>query len=1143
MKFKKLFQKVIAMVLTFVTTLYGFCSIGVFAIESKSDIQFTSKALLIEDELPWESNANSQVLESLNIQYDKTTASNFMTKDLGNYSVLIFSNDQTFSTYSVYSEFMDRVEDFAWLGGVVVFGACDMGWASGSLNTELPGGVVKKNLNENYNIIANPSHAIVTGELTDNKKLEESYLHSNYCSHVVFEEESLPKGSRVILRGKNSNKPTLVEYPVGNGKVIASGLTWEHSYAYGNDSSYRLFAKIAMDDLFKYAMVNGYGDIDMCPPVAISVTVQKSVLRGRNFTVQAMAKNISDSKAKNVKIEVETPDNLKVITAGKTPVFVSDVMKPDESLKGSWVFRYDGEEKSISIPITLKYSDKNGENPASKTIKKIVTINDASSQKAIIMIPGIAGTRLFCADEIVGSKNVIPDEFKNDKDHNNRYYMEGFQFWEPQASIGTGSLASITSKQNEIQTEVMMLNCDSNGNSIGKIQPEFGGENGDYGAQSTYTQLVNELKENYGDEYAVSFFPYDWRKDVTDAARELEQFIENNGYDEVILVCHSMGGIVASKYLANSENNRNKVSKLITLGTPYLGAPKALYVFETGGLMDNFSRKKLGIANKAATWFCMGTPLKAVANNMTAVYELLPSKYYCDLNNTTYVNKTTEINYGNLKNEALSYDQTMELIRGRDWYQSGGEQKSFLVTAENVWDSLFVGSQHVTNLVDSYYIMGYGIDTLLEVEEKITKNGTFISCNDLTVANGGDGTVPLISANIGGLVGAGHSYYINATHTDMVQDPSAIDLIKNIINNNPDLYSDQITTTLPAKLSEPYWYDSENTIRIQLKVECPVNLAMIADDGHEWAYVDSNIIYNENTLDGTFYHFGKDNDSKMAYLQDQNFKVKLLGTDTGFMKYTMSVQDAGQEIKRIIFDQVPVTKSTVMYTNTDRFNDIVIDVDDNNDGVIDRQIKPDYVLIGDEIAAYDNRKTQNVYQHSNIIASDSDRGVEIYAGIIHADKYISSSGICQLNTGILEAKDFNAETVLVNSESIECELFADYEEATAGIENVFTDVQNILPIDAIESETCDMIYYSENNLTNFVTDHSIAVYLNHVISEKNCKLYSRTGDITLSGSEIEFDGIIYAPEGTVTLSAEDIHIKGTIIAKRVVIYGSNVTLD
>ena len=82
MKFKKLFQKVIAMVLTFVTTLYGFCSIGVFAIESKSDIQFTSKALLIEDELPWESNANSQVLESLNIQYDKTTASNFMTKDL-----------------------------------------------------------------------------------------------------------------------------------------------------------------------------------------------------------------------------------------------------------------------------------------------------------------------------------------------------------------------------------------------------------------------------------------------------------------------------------------------------------------------------------------------------------------------------------------------------------------------------------------------------------------------------------------------------------------------------------------------------------------------------------------------------------------------------------------------------------------------------------------------------------------------------------------------------------------------------------------------------------------------------------------------------------------------------------------------------
>ncbi len=1141
MRFKPLLKKIVAATSALVTLVSSHTSLAVFAAEQESDNKFTSRALLIEDRLPWNSNANTQVLSKLKIPYDKTTASDFMSKDLGNYSVLIFANDQTFSTYSVYSKFMDRVEDFAWLGGVVVFGACDMGWASGTLNTKLPGGVEKKNLNENYNTIAIPSHAIVTGELTDNKTLKESDLYSTYCSHVVFEEDSLPKGSRVILRGKSSGKPTLVEYPVGNGKVIASGLTWEHSYIYSS-SSYSRFAGIAMDDLFKYAAVNSYGDIDMCPPVALSVTVQKNVTRGKNFTIQAMAKNISDDKAKDVKILLAKPDNTKIITSGKTPEFGAEVLKPDESLKGSWVLRYTGDEKSISIPITLWYSDKKGENRASKTITKIVKISDDVSDKAIIMIPGIAGTRLYCGEESVGSKNVIPEEFKSDSDHNNRYYLKGFQFWEPQASIGTGKLASITSEQNEIQTEVMMLNCDSNGNSIANIKPEVGGENGDYGAQQTYTLLVNELKNAFGDDYAVSFFPYDWRKDVSNAAQELEKFIDDNGYDEVVLVCHSMGGVVASKYLANSASNREKVSKLITLGTPYLGSPKALYALETGGLMDNFSRKNPAIANKAATWFCMGTPLKAVANNITSVYELLPSKYYFNLNDTTYTQKTTEIHFGNLQLDKLDYNQTMSFIRNRDWYWDGDTQKNFISTAENVWDSLFVGNQHITSLVDSYYIMGYGIDTLLEVEEKVTRSGKFENCSDLTVTNGGDGTVPLISANIGGLAESGHPYYIQATHTDMVQDPSAIDLVKNIINGNPDLYSDKITETLPESLPEPHWYNSGNTVRIQLKIECPVDLAMIADDGSEWAYVSSDLVYNENTLDGTFYHFGKDNDSKMAYLQDNNFNVKLIGTDNGFMKYTMSVQDAGKELKRIIFENVEVTDSTVIYTNTDRFNDIVLDVDDDNDGIIDRQILPDYVLEGDEIEEFDNMR-RPAYQYSNLIASDTGASVQIYAGQIHADKYISSMGTCQLNSDTLEADEFNAETVLFNYNQIESELFADYQEASEGIEAVFADTENVMPEDAVGFESCDMIYYSEQNLTDFISDHNIEVYLDKVTSEDDCKLYSRNGNITLSGSNINFSGIIYAPEGTVILSAENIHVHGTIIAKNVIIYGNVVTMN
>lgn len=190
--------------------------------------------MLIEDTPPWRSNANSTVLSSLGVSYDKVKASDFLSQDLGDYSVLIFANDQQFSTYANYSSFMTQVENFASLGGVVVFGACDAGWANGTITTALPGGVSKATKYTYYNYISDSAHPIVTGELIDDVALIDSDLNSYYCSHTYFIESTLPEGSNVILRDKSNNAPTLVEYNIGSGTIIASGLTWEHNYAYSN---------------------------------------------------------------------------------------------------------------------------------------------------------------------------------------------------------------------------------------------------------------------------------------------------------------------------------------------------------------------------------------------------------------------------------------------------------------------------------------------------------------------------------------------------------------------------------------------------------------------------------------------------------------------------------------------------------------------------------------------------------------------------------------------------------------------------------------------------------------------------------------------------------------------------------------------
>lgn len=214
------------------------------------------KVLLIESTLPWDSDANTRLLNDLKSRklidsWEKCAVSQFKNRDVSQYSVIFFANDQTTETYNEYVYIIDELEFFAKMGGVVVFGACDQGWGGhGTLSAKLPGGVLKKGLYQRSNYIAQ-SHPILTGEYTDRQRITNDDLVGYYCSHSSFVESSLPRGSTVILRGSDDKLPTLVQYPLGNGHVIASGLTWEYYYArYRDDGTY---APKGFDDLIVYA--------------------------------------------------------------------------------------------------------------------------------------------------------------------------------------------------------------------------------------------------------------------------------------------------------------------------------------------------------------------------------------------------------------------------------------------------------------------------------------------------------------------------------------------------------------------------------------------------------------------------------------------------------------------------------------------------------------------------------------------------------------------------------------------------------------------------------------------------------------------------------------------------------------------------
>lgn len=97
--------------------------------------------LLIQTALPWDSDADMVVLNSLGYSYDIVDMYNIDSVNLFNYPVILIVNDQVQEFYDAYASRVSEFENYVSAGGVLVFFAASDGWAMGTLNAPLPGGV------------------------------------------------------------------------------------------------------------------------------------------------------------------------------------------------------------------------------------------------------------------------------------------------------------------------------------------------------------------------------------------------------------------------------------------------------------------------------------------------------------------------------------------------------------------------------------------------------------------------------------------------------------------------------------------------------------------------------------------------------------------------------------------------------------------------------------------------------------------------------------------------------------------------------------------------------------------------------------------------------------------------------------------
>jgi len=178
-----------------------------------------------------------------------------------------------------------------------------------------------------------------------------------------------------------------------------------------------------------------------------------------------------------------------------------------------------------------------------------------------------------------------------------------------------------------------------------------------------YSVILDKIAEEFDNvlpaskhETANLFeFPYDWRRDNRVSAHLLEKFVgerlkrwressKGAADAKVILIAHSMGGLVARYYL-EVLGGWQDCKALITFGTPHRGAPSALEMLVNG-------KMKLGFT----------FDLTEVISSFTSIYQLLPIYEMVHVNGDW--KRVAEINIPGIDRkraeDALAFHRTIE---------------------------------------------------------------------------------------------------------------------------------------------------------------------------------------------------------------------------------------------------------------------------------------------------------------------------------------------------------------------------------------------------------------------------------------------------------------------------------------------------
>ena len=223
------------------------------------------------------------------------------------------------------------------------------------------------------------------------------------------------------------------------------------------------------------------------------------------------------------------------------------------------------------------------------------------------------------------------------------------------------------------------------------------------GTGDVYYTLMDMLhsKTAITSKYSIELFSYDWRLSNGYSAERLDAFIEENDYDKVILIAHSMGGLVASGYLGMGTEQQQKVEQVYYMASPLLGLPEVANIWyneDVSFVIGNIPIANVETIVEALTF--IGNPIQNLICNYASVYETFPSEYYFQFTNNGYLSTQQDRIIGDpIITELSTYASTKDTLVSK----FPGFKANLMSQAETFHDSTFISGVHVSNFVTSHY--------------------------------------------------------------------------------------------------------------------------------------------------------------------------------------------------------------------------------------------------------------------------------------------------------------------------------------------------------------------------------------------------------------------------------------------------------